>query len=353
MRHLIPELILQQHAAGNSSGCFGAAALFADISGYTPLTATLMQHQRDGAEALSNALYAIFGSLVESVYHHGGIVTLFSGDAVTAIFPLVDDDFGVAARDAANRALLTACEIQAYFLPSGTARQIETPYGTFDVACKIGLSLGEVTWGIVNADDRYTFYFYGDALTACAEAEELADSGQVVIDDSVHDLLGNDSKVSLIGSPGYYRLIDFPPVAYPVRPIPPAPTRTQLAPFLPSAVLGLSLDAEFRELCAIFLLFQAPEDELGLQCLASKVLEMSGRYGGTLLQMEFGDKGSLAIVLFGAPIAYERNAERAARFLLTARTELETPIRAGLASGIAWAGFLGGEGAMRTRRWAT
>ncbi|MBN1137589.1 MAG: hypothetical protein JXM73_13460 [Anaerolineae bacterium] len=92
--------------------------MFVDISGFTSLTETLMQHRKDGAEVLSEALAAIFVPLVREVYARGGLIPLFAGDAFTALFP--HDPAGTP--DAPLHTLQTALFIQTFFAPgSGTA----------------------------------------------------------------------------------------------------------------------------------------------------------------------------------------------------------------------------------------
>ena len=72
-RRLVPEIILNQQAAGRMRGHFRAAALFVDISGFTALTETLMQHAKDGAEVLTDVLNDIFGPVVAEVYRRGAL----------------------------------------------------------------------------------------------------------------------------------------------------------------------------------------------------------------------------------------------------------------------------------------
>ena len=88
MRNLIPHFIHQQFRQHNFHGAFQAATLFVDIAGFTSLTETLMQHPKDGAELLTDALNEIFEPLVQLVYAHGGLIPGFAGDAFTAIFPV-------------------------------------------------------------------------------------------------------------------------------------------------------------------------------------------------------------------------------------------------------------------------
>ncbi|MCA9873441.1 MAG: hypothetical protein KC441_07290, partial [Anaerolineales bacterium] len=60
-------------------------ALFADISGFTPLTAVLAQElgPHRGAEELTRQLNLVFADLIAQVHHYQGNVIGFSGDAIT------------------------------------------------------------------------------------------------------------------------------------------------------------------------------------------------------------------------------------------------------------------------------
>ena len=72
------------------------AALFVDISGFTPLTEALARELggRRGAEELSATLDRIFAALMEPLHAWHGSVVYFSGDAVTA---WIDGDDGSRA----------------------------------------------------------------------------------------------------------------------------------------------------------------------------------------------------------------------------------------------------------------
>src|SRR4051812_19368669 len=64
------------------------AALFADISGFTPLTETLTRElgPQRGAEELSRQLIVIYSALIAQVEQFHGSVISFSGDAITCWF---------------------------------------------------------------------------------------------------------------------------------------------------------------------------------------------------------------------------------------------------------------------------
>src|SRR5262245_59761050 len=78
------------------------AALFADISGFTPLTEALDTGfgLRRGSEELTRHLNAVYGGLIEQVHAFQGSVIGFSGDAMTCWF---DGDDGLRA---------TACSVR-------------------------------------------------------------------------------------------------------------------------------------------------------------------------------------------------------------------------------------------------
>lgn len=66
---------------------FDAAALFADISGFTALAERLARTGPSGVEALSELLNGRVGELVELVTAHRGDVVKFAGDALLGYRP--------------------------------------------------------------------------------------------------------------------------------------------------------------------------------------------------------------------------------------------------------------------------
>src|SRR5262245_4948381 len=64
------------------------AALFADVSGFTPLTEALLNElgPRRGAEELTRQLNLVYAALIAEVDRYGGSVITFGGDAITCWF---------------------------------------------------------------------------------------------------------------------------------------------------------------------------------------------------------------------------------------------------------------------------
>jgi class 3 adenylate cyclase len=78
------------------------AALFADISGFTPLTEALVQElgPQRGADELTRQLNRVYDALIAEVHRYGGSVIGFSGDAITCWF---DDDPSTALRQSSGQ----------------------------------------------------------------------------------------------------------------------------------------------------------------------------------------------------------------------------------------------------------
>ena len=56
MHNLVPQFILERLAEEDQQGTFTAVGLFIDISGFTQLMETLMQHGQHGAEVMASVM---------------------------------------------------------------------------------------------------------------------------------------------------------------------------------------------------------------------------------------------------------------------------------------------------------
>ena len=83
--------------------------LFADISGYTALAQSLGAAGAGGTEALSSALDQFFGIAISSIYHFGGDVVKFCGDAILCVF---SPDRTVSPAQAAMQAVRCSLELK-------------------------------------------------------------------------------------------------------------------------------------------------------------------------------------------------------------------------------------------------
>ena len=334
MHQLVPEFILENLRNDQRQGSFTGAALFIDISGFTKVTETLMEHGQFGAEILAGTMRAIFTPLVHSVYEQGGFVTGFAGDALTAVFPQTEQQ-----ADHSLRALAAAFRIQEHM--AANAQQV-TRFGTFPFSAKVGLAVGQTSWGILSSADenRATYYFKGTPIDNSAAAEQHAHAGEIVADATIYEFIHDYIAAQPLD--GAWRIIELRgslPEAQGV--IPPLPDVEQLTRFFPQALVEQEIDGEFRQVLNVFISLEGAPTHAQLADFMGLCFRLQEQYGGLLNRIDFGDKGCGLLLFWGAPISYENDLTRTLDFILELRTASTIPLRAGITYRIAHAGYVG------------
>ncbi len=335
MRQLVPNLILENYLVGSYHGEFPAVGLFVDISGFSTLTDSLMQHGQQGAEVLAQIMLRVFGPPSRSIQAQGGFIVGYAGDAFTALFPL-----GAEPLLTLRRALAVAWAIQAQM----TAEPFQaTEYGEFPISAKVGLALGETAWGILRSRDgeRATYYFRGTAITAAAAAEHHAKAGEIVITQRFYEQVLEKVQVEPVA--GDFRLLSIEGDLPAARPVPASPPSAQaMCAFFPENLLYKDLRSEFRQ--ALNLFISLPElPTLALETFIESVFELQALYGGLFTRIDYGDKGCNLLLFWGAPHAYENDIERALNFILDLRAQVDFKFSAGITYYISRAGFMGSD----------
>jgi adenylate cyclase len=340
------------------------AALFADISGFTPLTEalTLVHGTRYGAEELSRHLSRIYDALIAPVDCYGGSIVYFSGDAITCWFGDCDhlDETNPSARAvAAALAMQDAVQsLEPVLLPGRDPIRF---------GVKISITTGEVRRFVVGEPQvQLLDTLSGQTIDQLATAESLIRRGEIIIDAAT---LAAVPAASVNGwrSEGdrpdaqRFAVIGGLREAIPPTPwsIPPTLTDAQVLPWLlpdlrEQYCAGASaLYAELRPVVAVFLRFSgidfAHDPDCGAQ-LDQYIRHVQGvlaTYGGNIVQLTIGDKGSYLYIAFGAPIAHEDDPQRAVAAALELRS---TPselafvheVQIGISLGTMHAGMIGG-----------
>jgi class 3 adenylate cyclase len=154
---------------------FPAAVLFADVSGFTPLTEALAQKGAEGPEELTRLLNGYFSRMIALIEAEGGEVVKFSGDALTVVFPALQGDLSAATR----RAWQAAEAMQGAMSAFAT---LETSVGPVALGMKIGIGAGEILAAQVGGvGDRWEYVIAGDPLRQVAQAEHQAARGEIVL----------------------------------------------------------------------------------------------------------------------------------------------------------------------------
>ncbi|MBV6395593.1 MAG: hypothetical protein HFACDABA_01171 [Anaerolineales bacterium] len=334
MHRLVPDLILENYRAKKYNGSFRAVGMFLDLSGFSSLTDALMKQGQYGAEALAGLMRDIFDPLVSGIFEHGGKIVGFAGDGIMSLFPTLDDD-----RSAALNALAAAQMIQRR-LSEHSLRT--SPYGSFAFSAKIGLSLGDVSWGILHSQDEKTatYFFRGPAVEDSAAGERLARPGDVFLSHALADVLDGDVRLGEDAS--FHRLEGIvvplpPPLPIHLAEIDEAAARV----FVPANVLHRGERGEFRQAVNLFMRFPELSDA-ALRSFIHTLFELREQYGGMVTRLDFGDKGCNMLMFWGAPVAYENDIGRALNFILDLQARAGFPITAGVTYYIAHSGFIGG-----------
>ncbi|MFN0015276.1 MAG: tetratricopeptide repeat protein [Saprospiraceae bacterium] len=347
LKHFLPHFIQEHYRHGLLKGHLQAYVMFVDLSGFTRLTEKLMQQGAEGAEDLSYILNHIFQPTVSLVYEHGGIIPYFAGDSFTAIFPIRSGN-APAGGGAGDNILPTAqATVQRFLRDQNDADSLLAEH---QIGIKIGLSAGEVEWGVVG-NRRKGFYFKGQPIESCAQAQTHAASLEVVCDAAFltasHDL----SLPATSLDNGYFRL-DLEQVA-PAKSGTnviklPQPDAKIIADFLPQEAIAEGNAGEFRNVVSVFLSFANVETHESLDHFTSVVLDQSLNFGGYFKEIDFGDKGAVICCLFGAPVSFENNTERALEFIAAIQEELlhlesltGARYRIGISAGLAFTGVIG------------
>jgi predicted ATPase/class 3 adenylate cyclase len=303
------------------------AALFADIAGFTQLTEGLVGAlgARRGVEALTGHLNQVYDALVAEVQRYGGSVVSFSGDAITCWF---DDRFEFSTQHSA--ALRAATCAHAMQVAMRRFAAMSLPRSTVSLAVKVTVASGPARRFTVGSPTiQLIDVVAGTTIARMAEAEHLATQGDVLVDETTAAALGEHVQIAEWREGAGQRFALVTALRQPADPTPwPEPDSAALPPerlrpwVLPAiaerhnAGLGILL-TELRPCVTCFVRFTGFDydgDEgagTQLDAFIRAAQAALARYGGVLLQITTGDKGSYFYAVFGAPAAHEDDAARA------------------------------------------
>ncbi|MEQ9005248.1 MAG: tetratricopeptide repeat protein [Pseudomonadales bacterium] len=330
------------------------SAVFADISGFTALTEALVAElgPQRGPEALTEHLDRVFHAIIDSLDRFGGNVIYFSGDAITA---WIDGDDG-------RRAVAGALAMQAAMTEVG--RVVTGGGAVVDLALKVAIAGGEVRRAVVGDPSIQRLdVLAGSLLDVLAGVERQAGSGEILVDESTLDALGDVLTVARrLRDPDSGRrlgLVSGLQIVVPEArtpeppPLPPDVVRQWLLPVVYERITAGRGEflAELRSAYPVFLRFGGLDFDADdgaideLKHFVARAQHVFDRYGGSLLQITLGDKGAYLYGVFGSPVAHEDDAARAA----TAALELValeasaavTGIQVGIAHGALRSGTYG------------
>jgi class 3 adenylate cyclase/tetratricopeptide (TPR) repeat protein len=348
------------------------SVLCADISGFTPLTETLLRvfGPQRGAEELTRQVNLVYEELISEVEHCGGSVIGFAGDSITCWFSndppsenlIIEDLFQPepATLQPSPPSLFTphlstilralAC---AQAMQQAMQQFVALPMPTgqaIPLAIKVAIASGPVRRFVVgDSAIQYLDVLVGQPTNRMMIAEKLARAGEVLLDEQSVAVLGNTLPVAgwradpastqrfAVLTANELRALHprlpsrpQPAAISPVPPtLPPAPSNfhhspldLQLRPWLLPAIYERlqagygDFVADLRPAVALFVRFGGLDYE-GDEAAGQKldhyvrwVQKILAAYEGTLIDLDGAEPGRL-LAVFGAPVAHEDDAVRA------------------------------------------
>jgi class 3 adenylate cyclase/tetratricopeptide (TPR) repeat protein len=330
-------------------------ALFADVSGFTPLTEALANElgPQRGAEELTAHLNRVFHAVIDDVERYGGEVIYFGGDAITC---WLDGDEG-------RRGAACGLAIQRTMSSVGTIR---TPAGIEVVlSIKVAVAVGNARRFVVGDPGiQLIDVLAGRLIDELADAEHLAEKGDVVLARSalaalgdqviVHEYRDDGQRNGAVGVLAGLRIdVDEAEPAPALPPLSEALVRPWILPAVYERLVtgrGEFL-AELRSAYPVFVRFggidydQDPDAVGKLDHFTQRVQQILSESGGNLLHVILGDKGAYLCAVFGTPHAHEDDASRAAtaaiELLALDRETAVTDLQVGISHGRVRSGAYG------------
>lgn len=330
MRNLVPTFIAEKYKLKQLDGQFKALVIFIDIVGFTHMTQQLMKNGKEGAEVLSEIINCVFSPGVEIIHNSGGFITSFAGDAFTAVFEI--------DKNSLRKIFMVATQITQELKE---IQEIKTRFGTYHLGAKLGISLGEISWNVIPNPTQNLYYFRGEVIDQASYISKLSRDNKIIIPETClkqaddRKIFKNIQEIQ----PGIYS-IDLYPENIEMNNQVNSLDNSINKLFFPDVQADRKYAGEFRDIISCFVNFNY---DLHFSSQAVKILELSQIYGGYFNKIDFGDKGGIILVAFGAPQSREKIFRRAADFALDVLGINQFRCRIGISSGIAYAGFVGSE----------
>ena len=167
LQSLIPDELAQKYMAAEQQAAGEnrpITALFADISGFTPLSAT------KSSEYMFQLMQECFKQLVGIVARYEGRISGFRGDGLLALFgaPILHEND-------AERAILSAIDMRNMMQDK-------------DLLVSIGINTAMMTVGEIQTELHKEYTAYGTDVNLAARLQQSAEPGQILVGTGTHRL---------------------------------------------------------------------------------------------------------------------------------------------------------------------
>jgi class 3 adenylate cyclase/tetratricopeptide (TPR) repeat protein len=310
-----------------------AVTLYADVVGFTAMTESFAGSGTYGTEQLTSVINRWFAVTADAIAESGGSVVDFAGDALVGMFRYTAESASAVAR----RAIRCAELIRE---ATASVEAVATPDGPRSLTIRVGLARGPLLVMLVGDPAiRLQHLVAGPALDRAIGALHRAGQGEIVVDDPLSEAAVPDG-------------MDVPP--YATAEPPAAYLERLLTPFLHPAIRARlrsgrhELVNEHRNVTTAFvrlpdLSIDDPATVQALQAYLAAGVAIIEQYGGHLRHLMADDKGTVLVAVFGTPVSYENDEERALRCCLELLALPGGPYRGGVTTGPVYCGEVGSD----------
>ena len=163
--------------------------LFTDLVGYTPLASYL------GTQGVATLLNQYLEEMTAVIFHYGGTVDKFIGDAVVALFGAPEE---LNPQEQVYRAIAVAREMHKQL--NGLNEKWQTQGLIQQPVCfRCGIHQGMAVVGMFGGGQRSDYTAIGSAVNIAARLQEVADSGMILVSAKVAQFL-NPGEITLMKS---------------------------------------------------------------------------------------------------------------------------------------------------------
>ncbi len=324
-------------------GYLNYTMLFVDICGFTALSEKLSAIGKEGSEILASIISFYFKKMLEIIEENKGYVVKFGGDALLIMFPVIKGD----VKSSVNASLIAAREIADFFRGNPVAK---TPVGKADISITMAVNNGKVFSSLLGSEDtRLEYFIGGPTLNELAKAEERCPAGELAVCESIKKYLTENGikhrKIREKG--GTFYAVKPEDIRHGESPLASKVKRTKLSyrnprlrrfveKFPHPAVLrwikegyssGLSIN-EHKKNTIVFVNLLGlekikSEEKTGdiLNRYFNKLIKLCEKYGGSFIGSDISTEGAKFIIIFGAPVALEKEELSAVDFALELRSD--------------------------------
>ncbi len=185
-RYMDPEIARELMKRPEASRMGGekreVAVLMSDIRGFTPVSESL------SPEETIRILNHYFSHMIEVIQRHKGVIVDFYGDGILVFFDPLEGD----VKKEVHRAIHCGLEMQqSMTLFNKEMKSENLP----ELHTGIGINMGDAVVGNIGSTTRAKYGIVGSAVNITQRIQAEAKGGEVIISDSVYDLVKKDLKI--------------------------------------------------------------------------------------------------------------------------------------------------------------